>query len=84
MADEAGDVVAGIYNPLERVTGCQVLTRHGSVQDWLAWPPGWEHAKQEKLFIDELWTAHPAFHEKKNNLSFKKPGITLLSITLAN
>lgn len=39
-----------------------------------------KHAKQEKLFIDELWIAHAAFPEKKKNPSFKIPGNAALII----
>lgn len=39
-----------------------------------------KHVKQEKLFIDELWIAHAAFPEKKNNPSFKILGIAALTI----
>ncbi|MEZ2453651.1 hypothetical protein [Raoultella planticola] len=39
-----------------------------------------KHAKQEKLFIDELWIAHAAFPEKKKNPTLKKTGNTALII----
>lgn len=39
-----------------------------------------KNVKQEELFIDELWIAHDACHEKKNNPTFKKPGKTALII----